>query len=251
MEIVRENACIYYYRGIPGQQQRPRSSRSPAHDSTADVAWAEGSNGRTHPHILGTVPWILYQKLRIRWNAARAALHRTPTGRSPARYQQPKTGWRAVLYGAVRWSSGWFTGRRLLWLLGIVVSGSIIWLAGSHLGPGLRAAHGQGTDGLWTAQELDAGQWYGEFVSSSGTVTLPHVYYAGGLSAVQAGTTVPALDTGAVDEVYPLTGSAKWIHDVIGIAVGALALIALLARGLFVARRRRRATRADWFSYSP
>lgn len=176
-------------------------------------------------HIVVAVPWI--------------------------RYQQPGTGWSAVLYAAVRWSRNWFTGRRFLWLLGVVFAGSIIWLAGSHLGPGLRAAHGQGTDGRWTAQEQDSGQWYGEFVSSSGTVALPHVYYAGGLSAVHAGTVVPALDTGAGDEVYPLSGSSKWIHDVIGIVVGALALIALVARGFFVARRRRRATRADWFSYSP
>jgi len=155
-----------------------------------------------------------------------------------------------VLHTAVRWSGNWFTGRRFLWLIGIMLAGSIIWLAGSHLGPGLRAARGQGIVGLWTAQEQDDGQWYGEFISSSGTVTLPYVYYAGSLSAVQAGTTVPALDTGAGDEVYPLAGSAKWIHDVIGIVVGTVALIALLARGLFVTRRRRRVTRAGWFSSS-
>lgn len=153
-----------------------------------------------------------------------------------------------MLYAAVRWPGRWFTGRRFLWLLGIAISGSVIWLAGSHLGPGLRAAHGQGTYGLWTAQEQGSGQWYGEFVSSSGTVTLPHVYYAGSLSTVQAGTTIPALDTGASDEVYPLTGSGKWVRDVIGIVVGTLVLIGLLARGLFVARRRRRAIRADGFT---
>lgn len=153
-----------------------------------------------------------------------------------------------MLYAAVRWPGRWFTKRRFLWLLGIVISGSVIWLAGSHLGPGLRAAHSQGIHGLWTAQEQDSGQWYGEFVSSSGTVTLPHVYYAGSLSRVQAGTTIPALDTGASDEVYPLTGSGKWVHDVIGIVVGTLALIGLLARGLFVTRRRGRAMRADGFT---
>ena len=195
------------------------------------------------------MPRILYQNLRYRWNAARAALYRPRVRRSAARYQQPRTGWSAVFYAAVRWSGDRFTGRRLLWLIGVVFAGSIIWLAGSHLGPGLRAAHGQGTYGLWTAQEQDSGQWYGEFVSTSGTVTLPHVYYAGGLSAVQPGTVVPALDTGASDEVYPLAGSSKWIHDVIGIVVGSLALIALLARGLFVTRRRR-AARAGWSTYS-
>ena len=139
----------------------------------------------------------------------------------------------------------------MLWLLGIAFCGCVIWLAGSHLGPGLRAAHGQGIRGQWTAQEQESGQWYGEFVSSSGTVTLPHVYYAGSLPAAAAGTTVPALDTGAGDEVYPLTGSGKWVNDVIGIVVGALALTGLLARGVFVARRRGRATRADYFTHEP
>jgi hypothetical protein len=153
----------------------------------------------------------------------------------------------AVAYAALRRLGRWFTGRRFLWLLCVASCGSVIWLAGSHLGPGLRAAHGQGVHGLWTAQERDSGQWYGEFVSISGTVTLPHVYYAGSLPAVQAGTTVPALDTGAGDEVYPLTGSGKWVHDVIGIVVGTLALIGLLA-GFFAASRRRRAMRAGRFT---
>jgi hypothetical protein len=156
-----------------------------------------------------------------------------------------------VLYAAVRWLRRWFTGRRFVWAVGVAVCVSILWLAGSHLGPGLRAANGQGTVGSWTAREQYSGQWYGEFVSSAGTVALPHVSYAGGLTAVQPGTVIPALDSGSGDEVYPLTGSDRWIHDVIGIVVAGVALIALLARGFFVARRRRRrAGREDWFSYS-
>jgi hypothetical protein len=165
-----------------------------------------------------------------------------------ARGQQPTTGWNALLYAAVRWPRRWFTVRRVVWLVCIGICGFVIWGAGSHLGPGLRAAHGQGIAGLWTAQEQDSGKWSGEFVSSSGTVTLPNVSYAGSLSAVQAGTTVPALDAGASDEVYPLTGSDKWVRDLIGVVGGMLALIALLARGLFVARRRRRATPADYLT---
>lgn len=152
--------------------------------------------------------------------------------------------WTTVRYAAARWFTKW----RVLWLCGVVFSGCIIWLAGSHLGPGLRAAHGEGIHGQWTAQEQESGQWYGAFVSSSGTVTLPHVYYAGSLPTAAAGTMIPALDTGAGDEVYPLTGSGKWIHDVIGVVAGTLALIGLLARGLFVTRRRRRARRADGFT---
>ena len=167
-----------------------------------------------------------------------------------ARGQRPRTGWQAVLSAAVRWLGSWFTRRRLLWLLGIATCGCVIWLAGSHLGPGLRAAHGQGIHGQWTPQEREGGQWYGEFVSSSGTVTLPHVYYAGSMPTAAAGITVPALDTGAGDEVYPLTGSGKWVRDVIGVVAGSLALIGLLARGAFVARRRRRARRTDYFTHA-
>jgi hypothetical protein len=151
-----------------------------------------------------------------------------------------------VLYAVVRWPRRWFTVRRLVWLVCIGICGFVIWGAGTHLGPGLRAAHGEGIPGLWTAQQRSSGSWSGKFVSSDGTVTLPDVSYAGNLSAVQAGMVVPALDAGAGNEVYPLTGSDKWIRDLIGVVGGAVALIALLARGFYVARRRRRAPPADY-----
>ena len=108
-----------------------------------------------------------------------------------------RSGWRAAAYAAVRWPRRWFTLRRFVWLVAIGFCGFVIWGAGSHLGPGLRAAHGEGIPGLWTAQEQNSGSWSGEFVSSSGTVTLPNVSYAGSLSPVQAGMVVPALDAGA------------------------------------------------------
>ena len=152
------------------------------------------------------------------------------------------------MYAAVRWPRRWFTLRRFVWLVAIGFCGFVIWGAGSHLGPGLRAAHGEGIPGLWTAQQQNSGNWSGEFVSSAGTVTLPNVSYAGSLSAVQAGMVVPALDAGASNEVYPLTGSDKWVRDLIGVVGGTLALIALLARGFYVARRRRRAPPADYLT---
>lgn len=77
-------------------------------------------------------------------------------------------------------------------------------------------------------------------------MTLPSVSYAGSLPAVADGTVVPALDAGAGDEVYPLTGSDKWVRDLIGVVAGTLGLIALFARGFYVARRRRRAPPADY-----
>jgi hypothetical protein len=154
---------------------------------------------------------------------------------------------RRYTVSAVPWTQDpQITWGKVLWLLGVVAAGWVIWLAASHLGPGLRAAHRQGTVGSWIANEQVKDGWFGEFDSTSGTVTRPHIRYAGSLPAVvKVGTAVPALDTGASDEVYPLTGSGLWIHDVIWIIIGALALIGLLARGFFVERRRRRATRAD------
>ena len=165
---------------------------------------------------------------------------------TPYRRQRPGTGWSAALSAAVRWPRRWFTLRRFVWLLCIGFSVFVIWGAGTHLGPGLRAAHGQGITGRWIAQQQNGGAWSGEFISSSGTVTLPNVSYAGSLPAIRAGFSVPALDAGASNEVYPLTGSDKWVRDLIGVVGGTLALIALLARGFFVARRRRRAPPADY-----
>ena len=167
---------------------------------------------------------------------------------TPYSRQRPRSGWRAAAYAAVRWPRRWLTLRRFVWLVAIGFCGFVIWGAGGHLGPGLRAAHGEGIPGLWTAQQQNGGSWSGEFVSSDGTVTLPHVSYTGSLSAVQAGSVVPALDAGASNEVYPLAGSDKWVNDLIGVVVGTLALIGLLARGFYVARRRRRAPPADYLT---
>jgi hypothetical protein len=165
-----------------------------------------------------------------------------------ARAQQPRTGWRAVLHAAAGRPGRWLNWRRLVWLGCIALALLVIWEAGTHLGPGLRAAHGEGIPGLWTAEPGSDGGWTGEFVSSTGSVTLKNISYAGSVSNLQAGTVLPALDTGASNEVYPLTGSDKWIHDLIGVILGSLALIGLLARGFSVARRRRRAPPADYLT---
>ena len=139
--------------------------------------------------------------------------------------------------------------KQLLWVVFVVASAAQIWVSAGHLGPALHAHHGQGTAGWWTANEQEKnGNWYGAFVSTSGTETLPHVRYMGTTSTVQAGTTLPALDAGASDEVYPPTGSGDWIHDISGLVLSAVVLIALLTKGFFVARRHVRARRADYLT---
>jgi hypothetical protein len=165
---------------------------------------------------------------------------------TPAGQPWPRTGWRAAFYAAVRQPERWFSWRRLVWLGCIAFCLFVLWGAGSHLGPGLSAAHGNGTPGLWMAQQDNAGNWTGQFVSSSGIDVKDGVGYAGSLPNEQAGTVVPALDAGAGNEVYPLTGSDRWVHDLIGVIAGSLALFGLLARGFYVARRRRRAGPADY-----
>ncbi len=76
--------------------------------------------------------------------------------RTSFRRQQPRTGFDAAAYAAVRWPRRWFTVRRLVWLVCIGFCGFVIWGAGArYWGPGLRAAHGQGTAGLWTAQAAE------------------------------------------------------------------------------------------------
>lgn len=136
------------------------------------------------------------------------------------------------------------TGRRLLWWCTFVFGVCVIFLAGTHLAPGLRAAGGQGIRGEWVATQCEGSGvscvWYGEFVGPGGKVLLPQVMYTGNLASVSPGWTTPALDTGASNEVYPVTGSDRWVHDVIGLAGGALLIAALLWRAVYVRRRRRR-----------
>lgn len=134
---------------------------------------------------------------------------------------------------------GW---RRFLWALGVASSALVLILAGSHLEPALRAAHGAGTRGVWVAEQC-AGSvgdciWYGEFVLPDGTIVHSHVRYAGTVTPGYLGQTVPALDSGAGDEVYPVSGTDKWINDVLGLAAGGLALLLLIWRCLLARRRR-------------
>jgi hypothetical protein len=135
---------------------------------------------------------------------------------------------------------GW---RRFLWALGVALSVFVLFSAGSHLGPALRAAHGDGTRGTWIAEQCTGGKsgecaWYGEFVLPNGTVALPYVKYAGTVTPGYTGQTLPALDSGATDEVYPVGGTDRWILDVLGVVAGGLALPLLIGRWLFVLYRR-------------
>jgi hypothetical protein len=143
--------------------------------------------------------------------------------------------------GGLRWL---LNGRRLTWACAVMFALCIVYLAGSHIGPGLRAARGEGIRGEWVAQQCAGGtgncSWRGYFMLPDGRVVMPNAMYAGSLASVHVGWTTRALDTGSSDEVYPLHGSERWIHDLIGLIGGTLAIVALLCRAAWVRHRHRR-----------
>ena len=142
------------------------------------------------------------------------------------------------------------TGRQLMWGCAFIAAVCIMYLAGSYLLPGLRAARGEGVRGEWTAEQCTGRsadcRWYGRFTLPDGKVLIASTMYTGNEAGVVAGWTTPALDTGSADEVYPLHGSQRWVRDLLGLIGGALAIVALVWRATVVRRRRRR-TRSGMF----
>ena len=143
-----------------------------------------------------------------------------------------------------------FSQRQVWWFGLLVCAVAFLYVSGVHLGPALRAAHGHGVRGTWIAEQLACArrggscQWTGEFVLPNGKVQLPTVLYTGRETSVHAGWSTPALNSGGGDEVYPVQGSNRWVHDVIGV-VGAGVVIGILGwRSVHVRRRRRRQRRA-------
>ena len=135
-------------------------------------------------------------------------------------------------------------GSQILWGCCLIVAISILSVAAAHLGPGIAAARGEGTHGVWVAgqQVCSRGscQWYGSFQLPDGKVKLPWVTYTGPEPSIRPGWRTPALDAGAGDEVYPPHGSSRWIHDVIGVAVAAAVIAILLWLAVRTRLRRRR-----------
>ena len=191
----------------------------------------DGSGDRIGTYLPGTYRYIV---CAVSWTPT-AVSGRGPDGPPPC--TRPSAG-RAAGSRCAAWSGCSASGSA------VSSSGgpALIWARGCAR-PTVRASPGCGRRSSRTAARGPANSSH-----PSGTVTLPNVSYAGSLPAVQPGTVVPALDAGAGDEVYPLTGSDKWVRDLIGVVGGTVALVGLLARGFFVARRRRRAPPADYLT---
>jgi len=120
--------------------------------------------------------------------------------------------------------------------LGIVIGGVL------DIGPALNAAHGQGVHGSWVARQQICSRgncsWTGDFLLSNGTEARENVGYQGNLPSVHAGLRVPALDTGASGEVYPVKGTNQWIIDLACIIGGTGCLVVIGGwRWLSLARR--------------
>jgi hypothetical protein len=119
--------------------------------------------------------------------------------------------------------------------------------AGVQLGPGIRAARGEGVQGLWIAQVPRGSKdpWRGTLELPSGKVLRRDVSYDNGeVSSMHAGSIVPVLDTGGNgDSLYPRRGynwkSNLWI--LVGTTAGFLIVQAWVLR-TFLRRRSRNAT---------
>jgi hypothetical protein len=99
-----------------------------------------------------------------------------------------------------------------------------------QLGPAIRAAHGEGTQGEFTPQQFGCGRfsctWTGVFAADRGRLRLGDVAFNGHMAGgARRGIAVPALYSGDPGTVYPLTGSNAWIADVASLAVEVLAVV--------------------------
>jgi hypothetical protein len=115
--------------------------------------------------------------------------------------------------------------------VGFLVASAVfgLWLAISNatqLGPALRASHGQGIHGTFVATTQVCGKggcsWTGNFVLPDGRVTVRDVPFNGGTSNLQAGQTLPALNSGATSMVFPVGDHSTWVTQLVELVFGAL-----------------------------
>ncbi|HET9168806.1 MAG TPA: hypothetical protein VFN97_05190 [Actinospica sp.] len=94
---------------------------------------------------------------------------------------------------------------------------ALVYLGTAHLSPAWSAHLGQGRVGTWTVVKTScAGRSgctpLGDFVASDGTDLRVHIQMAHGAPATPAaGGSLPAIDTGDPDRVYPIGGGYSWV----------------------------------------
>jgi hypothetical protein len=102
-------------------------------------------------------------------------------------------------------------------LAGLAAAGALV-AAPFALGPAIRAAHGTGTPGVFTAQDQQCTQagciWDGTFRSDHGTVVQAD-YGDTAPPGTHPGSSFPALWPGGSNDVYAAHGSTGWVQIVL------------------------------------
>ncbi len=117
--------------------------------------------------------------------------------------------------------------------------------AGRELGPAVSAAEGHGIRGYFVAESgcRSCGEWHGVFELPGGKVLKADADFAGRDPGMTVGSRVPALDTGAVHNVFPRHGANEW-ELAAWLLGGCIAGLGLWAWAVLIRPRRVRARRA-------
>lgn len=103
-----------------------------------------------------------------------------------------------------------------------VIGIAMLVYAGISIGPAVSAARGHGVQGYYVAQAEHCSHtrshggstncwWIGLFRLPDGQVTRRGMEFFGSEYGMHAGSAVPALDTGALNAVYPRHGDKSWL----------------------------------------
>lgn len=113
-----------------------------------------------------------------------------------------------------------------------VIGIALLAYAGISIGPDVSAASGHGVQGYFVAQAEHCSHtrnhggstticsWSGLFRLPGGQVTRRGMEFFGSESGMYAGSAVPALDSGALNGVYPRHGDKSWLADLVIGAIG-------------------------------
>lgn len=111
---------------------------------------------------------------------------------------------------------------------------AVLAISALALGPAIRAAHGQGTPGVFTAENQQCSRrcfWIGTFTSEHGTVLHDADYADRAPAGAHAGSSFPALWPGGSNDVYAAHGSTGWMGLVVLDVFAVVALAAIVWHG--------------------
>jgi len=135
-------------------------------------------------------------------------------------------------------------------LAGLAAAAALV-AAPLALGPAIRAAHGTGTPGVFTAQDQQCTRvgcmWDGTFRSDHGTVLHQADYGDTAPPGTHPGSSFPALWPGGSNDVYAAHNSTGWVQIVLLEVLALVFLAALVWYGPIrnIRKRRRHARRVQ------